>query len=180
MPGSHPFAVSVFIGTSLDGFIARPDGDITWLNSRAEGAGDYGYDEFMAGVDTVVMGRATYEVVIGFGPEMWPYGGKDVHVLSTRLDTDADDRITVHRTLGELVAALAERGTKRVYADGGQLIQAFLRAGMVDDITITRAPVLIGTGLPLFGPLDADVDLVHGSTRVLDAGFTQSTYNVAR
>ncbi|MER7177824.1 dihydrofolate reductase family protein [Streptomyces mesophilus] len=180
MPSSRPFVVSVFIGTSYDGFIARSDGDIGWLNSRAEGAGDYGYDAFMAGVDTVVMGRATYEVVIGFGPEMWPFAGKNVHVLSTRLDTDVDERVTVHRSFDDLVTALTEQGAKRVYADGGQLIQTFLRAGLVDDITVTRAPVLIGTGLPLFGPLDADVDLTHDSTRVLGAGFTQSTYHVTR
>ncbi|SIM58009.1 dihydrofolate reductase family protein [Micromonospora cremea] len=180
MPSTHQFTVSVFIGISLDGFIARPDGGIDWLTSRAEGAGDYGYDAFTADIDTVVMGRATYEVVTGFGPQMWPYDGKDVHVLSTQLDAHADDRITVHRDFDELVAGLDLRGAKRIYADGGQLIQTFLQAGLVSDITITRAPVLIGSGLPLFGPLNADIDLTHRSTRVLGAGFTQSTYSVAR
>lgn len=174
----QPFTVSVFIATSLDGFIARPDGDLDWLTSRGEQAGDMGYQEFMATIDTVVLGRATYEKVLTFGAEQWPYGGKHVAVLSTRLDGGADPRVTVYRDLDRLVRGLAERGTKSVYADGGQVVQSFLRAGLVHELTITTAPVLLGSGLPLFGPLDGDIALTHRSTTVHGAGFVQTTYAV--
>ncbi|WP_449061084.1 dihydrofolate reductase family protein [Planomonospora algeriensis] len=178
MTSQQPFTVSVFIATSLDGFIARPDGDIDWLTSRGEQAGDMGYQEFITGIDTVVMGRATYEKALTFGAEQWPYDGRHVAVLSTRLDDGADPRITVHRDLGRLTRALAERGTKSVYADGGQVVQSFLRAGLVHELTITTAPVLLGSGLRLFGALDGDIALVHRSTTVPGAGFVQTTYAV--
>ena len=102
------FHGAVFIATSLDGFIARPDGSIDWLTERGEQAGDTGYDEFMTAVDTVVLGRSTYEKVLTFG--FWPYEGKQVEVLSTTLDPDTDERIIVHRTLEGLVQSLEFRG----------------------------------------------------------------------
>ncbi|MFD0690132.1 dihydrofolate reductase family protein [Actinomadura fibrosa] len=176
MAAGRPFTASVFIATSLDGYIARADGDIEWLTSRGEKAGDTGYDDFAAGVDTLVIGRGTYEKVLTFGE--WPYEGKRVAVLSTRLPEDADPRVTVHRDLGALMRDLTGHGARRVYVDGGQVIQAFLRAGLLDDLTITTVPVLLGGGLPLFGALDGDVGLVHRSTRVLGAGLVQSSYTV--
>lgn len=172
------FHAAVFIAISLDGYIARPDGSIDWLTERGEHAGDTGYDEFMASIDTVVLGRNTYQQVLGF--DAWPYDGKQVEVLSTSLDPDADERIIVHRTLDALVETLNDRGARRVYADGGRVIQTFLRAGLLDELTITTAPVILGTGIPLFGPLDADVALTHNATRTLKAGFTQSDYTIHR
>ncbi|MEW9550609.1 dihydrofolate reductase family protein [Nonomuraea sp. NPDC050783] len=178
MASGHPFTSSVFIGTSLDGFIAREDGDLGWLTSRGEAAGtDLGYQEFIDGIDAIVMGRGTYETGLSFDP--WPYEGRDVAVLSTTLRPGADPRVTVHHDLGALVDALAERGAKNVYVDGGRTIRTFLRAGLIDRITITTVPVLLGTGRPLFGPVGGDVPLVHVSTRVLGAGVVQSTYEVA-
>lgn len=172
------FHAAVFIATSLDGFIARPDGSIDWLTERGEQAGDTGYDEFMAPIDTVVLGRKTFEKVLTFG--FWPYEGKHVEVLSTTLDPATDERIIVHRTLDGLVETLEDRGARRIYADGGAVIQTFLRAGLLNELTITTAPVLIGSGLPLFGALDQDVTLVHNATRTLKAGFVQSDYTVVR
>lgn len=172
------FHAAVFIAVSLDGYIARPDGSIDWLTERGEHAGDTGYDEFMASIDTVVVGRNTYEMALGFGA--WPYDGKQVEVLSTSLDPDADERIIVHRTLEALVETLNDRGARRVYTDGGRVIQTFLRAGLLDELTITTAPVILGTGIPLFGPLTADIPLTHNATRTLKAGFTQSDYTIQR
>ncbi|GAA4856058.1 dihydrofolate reductase family protein [Saccharopolyspora cebuensis] len=174
------FTAAAFIATSLDGFIARPDGDLEWLTSRNEQAGDMGYEKFTAGIDTVVLGRASYEAVLGFGTDVWPYAGKHVAVLSTRLATDADPRISVHRDLDELVAHLTDRGAKHVYADGGQVVQSFLRAGLLTELTITTAPVLLGAGLPLFGELSADIELIHESTTTYDAGYVQTTYTVRK
>jgi dihydrofolate reductase len=170
------FHAAVFIATSLDGFIARPDGSIDWLTDPAEKPGDTGYQEFMAVIDTVVLGRKTYETVLGF--DFWPYEGKQVEVLSSTLPAEADERIIVHRTLDGLVQTLNDRGAKRVYADGGGVIQTFLRAGLLNELTITTVPVLIGAGIPLFGELDHDVHLTHNATRTLNGGFTQSDYTV--
>ncbi|MET9695951.1 dihydrofolate reductase family protein [Streptomyces sp. NPDC006529] len=173
--GGRPFRTAVTIGVSLDGFIARPDGDIEWLTMRGAQAGDTGYEEFMAGIDTLALGRNTYEKVLTFG--FWPYGDKRVAVLSTGLITD-DPRVTVYRSLAELLAGLAEQGARKVYVDGGKMIQTFLREGLLDELVITTAPVLIGEGLPLFGALDRDVDLQLTAAKVLDAGFMQTTYAV--
>ncbi len=172
------FHAAVFIATSLDGFIARSDGSIDWLTERGEQAGDTGYDDFMASIDTVVLGRNTYELALGF--ESWPYEGKQVEVLSTTLDPDADERIIVHRTLEALIETLNDRGARRVYTDGGAVIQTFLRAGLLNELTITTAPVLLGSGIRLFGDLDNDIALTHNATRTLKAGFTQSDYTVQR
>ena len=172
------FHAAVFIATSLDGYIARPDGSIDWLTESGERAGDTGYDEFMESIDTVVLGRNTYEKVLGFG--FWPYEGKQVEVLSTTLDPDADERIIVHRTLEALIETLNDRGARRIYTDGGAVIQTFLRAGLLNELTITTAPILLGSGIRLFGDLDRDITLTHNATRTLKAGFTQSDYTIQR
>lgn len=169
-----PFIGSVFIATSTDGFIARTDGSLDWLTDR-DPPGDTGYDEFMAGVDALVMGRGTYDTVRGF--DEWPYAGRRTFVLSTTLPDD-DDRVQVHRSLDALVAAVTASGATHVYVDGGQVIQAFLRAGLIAELTLTRVPVLLGEGIPLFGPTGRDVALVHRRTRVLEAGLVQSVYDV--
>jgi dihydrofolate reductase len=174
----------VFIATSLDGFIARPDGGIDWLEGNPDAehvpgdAGvpeDFGYADHMADVDHVVMGRGTYEKVLTF--DAWPYTDRRVIVISGQLST-ADERITVTRSVDETVALLAERGARGVYVDGGATIQAFLRAGLIDTIVLTRIPVLIGDGKPLFGHLPADIRLVHEGTVVAANGYVQSRYRV--
>lgn len=170
----------VFVGTSVDGFIARENGDFDWLTSAGEALGETGYDDFFAGVDAMVLGRGTFDTVSTF-PE-WPYAGKRVLVLGRTLlrsEARADHPdTTMHATLAEVLDALAAEGRRRVYVDGGRTIQSFLRAGLIREITITRAPVLLGSGIPLFGPLTADVQLRHLATRELGAGFTQSSYEV--
>lgn len=172
---------SVFIGVSLDGFIAREDGSIDWLNAHAdEPGGDYGYRAFFDSVDALVMGRNTYEVARTFGE--WPYGAKPVFVLTSRpLDIPAElaDRVgTLSGPPGEIARQLAERGFGHVYVDGGRTIQDFLAAGLIQRMTITRLPVLIGTGIPLFGAVPHDVALRHVDTRAYANGLVQSTYEV--
>jgi dihydrofolate reductase len=168
---------TVFIGASVDGFIARPDGRLDWLPTGDQG---HGYDEFMATVDALVIGRGTFETVLGF--REWPYGQKPVVVLSSRaLDlTSLRDR-PVERMHGEpadVVARLETRGVGHIYVDGGVTIQRFLRAGLIQRMIITRVPVLIGQGIPLFGPLDADVRLRHVRTRDFPSGLVQTEYLV--
>ncbi|MEW5915051.1 MAG: dihydrofolate reductase family protein [Gemmatimonadota bacterium] len=171
--------VSVFVGTSVDGFIARPDGALDFLDASG-GSDDHGYHEFIATVDALVMGRNTYETVLSFGT--WPYGSKPVFVLSSRLLPAAPPNAVVEHLSGEpreIVASLKARGFQHVYLDGGLTIQRFLRAGLVDRLIVTRVPVLIGSGIPLFGQLDSDVSLKHVATRQYPSGLVQSEYTVA-
>ncbi|ADD45380.1 dihydrofolate reductase family protein [Stackebrandtia nassauensis] len=172
------FTATVFIGTSLDGNIARLDDDLDWLTSRGEQAGDMGFFEFLDSVDAVAMGRNTYDKVIGFGEENWPFGDRHVGVLSTTLPEDADPRVTVYRDLDDLVADFDKRGITHVYPDGGRLIQSFVRAGRIDRFIISVAPVLIGAGHRLFGELSHDVPLRLDSVADVGGGFAQLRYTV--
>jgi dihydrofolate reductase len=170
--------VSVFIGTSLDGFIARPDGALDWL---PEGGGEpHGYDEFIASVDALVIGRKTFEKVLTF--ETWPYGDKRVVVLSSHpVDLSAARGGVVEQMAGppaDIVSQLAAGGAHHLYVDGGITIQEFLRAGLVQRLIITRVPVLIGEGVPLFGTLPRDIRLHHVATRHYPSGLVQSEYHV--
>jgi dihydrofolate reductase len=177
MSGSELFLRAfVFLGLSVDGRIARPDGDLEWLTSRGEAAGDAGFTPFLESVDSVVMGRKTYEAIASY--DDWPYLDRPIHVISTTLAAEADSRITVHRSPESAVDALQRDGRQRVYVDGGATIRWFLAAKLVDEITLSQVPVLIGEGPSLFGPLGGDVDLEHVRTDVLDGGMVQTTYRV--
>lgn len=170
---------SVFVGASVDGFIARCNGAFDFL-SGGVGERENGYDEFFATVDALVIGRNTYDVVVPF--PTWPYGTKPVFVLSTRPLNPAPSGSVVERRSGtpaEIFSLLEARGFQHVYVDGGLTIQAFLRAGLINRLVVTRVPVLIGTGIPLFGTVDADIRLEHVSTRQLSGGAIQSEYAVA-
>ena len=169
---------SVFIGTSVDGFIARLNGDLDFL---PPGGGEpHGYNEFMATVDALVIGRKTFETVLAF-PE-WPYGSKKVIVLSGRtLDLSGVQGGGVEQMSGppqEIVSKLNARGFSHLYIDGGITIQRFLRAGSIDRLIITRVPVLIGEGIPLFGALPGDVKLQHVQTRHFASGLVQTEYAI--
>ena len=170
---------SVFIGISIDGFIARPNGDLDWLPTG--GGEPHGYAEFMASVDALVIGRKTFETVLAF--DVWPYGDKRVVVLSSRpVDFSAVRGGVVEQMSGapaEIVARLAATGAHHLYIDGGITIQEFLRVGLIQRLIITRVPVLIGAGIPLFGALARDVRLTHVATRHYPSGLVQSEYLVA-
>jgi dihydrofolate reductase len=170
---------SVFIGTSVDGFIARLNDDLDFL---PEGGGEpHGYNEFIASVDAIVIGRKTFEKVLSM--ETWPYGDKRVVILSSRpLDLSAAVGGVVEQMGGapaEIVSQLAARGVHHLYIDGGITIQRFLRAGLIQRLIITRVPVLIGEGIPLFGTLPRDIRLRHVATRHYPSGLVQSEYEVA-
>jgi len=170
--------VSVFVGTSVDGFIARPNNDLDFL---PEGGGEpHGYVEFIASVDAIVIGRNTFEKVLTLGP--WPYDDKRVVVLSSRpVDLSAARGGRVEQMGGppaEIVSQLASSGAHNLYIDGGITIQRFLSAGLVQRLIITRVPVLIGVGLPLFGALPRDVRLRHVATRSYPSGLVQSEYHI--
>jgi dihydrofolate reductase len=166
---------SVFVGISLDGFIARVDGALDFL---PPGGGEpHGYDEFMATVDALLIGRKTYETALTF--DAWPYGEKPVFVLSTRALAQAPPGAVVEGMSGDpadIVSRLDARGIRHAYVDGGITIQRFLQAGLIQRLIITRVPVLIGTGIPLFGVLQHDIVLRHVATRQYAGGLVQSEY----
>lgn len=175
--------VSVYIATSLDGFIARDNGDLDWLvgEGPAPAGEDYGYKAFMDTVDAIVMGRGTFDKVLTFGA--WPYPNRLVTVLSSRaLEAPEAVLAGVERLAGapaEIHAQLAARGVQHVYLDGGATIRQFLSAGLIDRLIITRVPILIGSGIPLFGPLGHDLRLDHVATRSYASGLVQDEYEPA-
>lgn len=166
---------SVFIAVSVDGFIARSDGSLDWLSIVESPGEDYGYQRFFDAIDTLVIGRSTYEVALGFDP--WPYRGKRCVVLSHR---EASARHGEEFFAGE-VTALAERlaaeGSKRVYVDGGAVIRQFLSAGLIDDLTLSVIPLLLGAGIPLFGSGSArDQRLELLGSQSFPSGLVQLRY----
>lgn len=170
--------LSVFCGVSVDGFLARPNHALDFLD--AGGQEPHGFEEFYASVDVVVIGRKTFEVVLSFG--QWAYGKKAVVVLSSRpLDLSTVTGGNVQLMCGEpavIVRELQARGFTHAYVDGGITIQRFLAAGLIHRMVITRVPVLIGEGIPLFGPVPRDIGLNHLATRTYDGGLVQSEYEI--
>jgi len=177
---------SVYIATTLDGFIARENGELDWLpgsdgevDVNAENE-DFGFNAFIDSIDVLVMGRNTYELVLSSG--LWPYGNKRVIVLSRTLKKLANNLPSSvelkSRLPNELYTELQEAGAQHLYIDGGKTIQGFLDSGLVDEITITKVPVLIGKGIPLFGDLNKDKSLKHIETQSYKNGFVQSKYAV--
>ncbi|HRF60252.1 MAG TPA: dihydrofolate reductase family protein [Fimbriimonadaceae bacterium] len=176
-----PLCCRVFIATSLDGFIARTDGSIDWLmeaqRSVPEGE-DCGYEDFMEEVDVLVMGRNTFEQVATFDP--WPYGDLPVIVLSSQPMSEPDSPTIRVCSAGpiDLVAELEAAGYRNAYIDGGQTIASFLREGLIQEMTITTIPILLGSGRPLFTGIEHDIHLERVATRSWPFGFVQTTYRV--
>lgn len=171
----------VFIATSLDGFIAREDGDIDWLLSRDDPDEDHGYRDFIRDIDGLVMGRGSFEAIARMGE--WPYD-RPVLVLSRTL---ASGPVPAHLNgsvrFADLAPAaamqmLAAEGWRRVYVDGGRIVQSFLREGLIADMVITQVPVILGAGRPLFGPTGGDIALTHVRTTAFPSGLVQSHYRV--
>ncbi len=173
---------TAFIAASLDGFIARRDGDIKWLDDprHTDVGEDYGYTALTVKIDAIVLGRKSFEKVLTFGN--WPYGTMRVIVMA-RSPIDIPPAIAEHvqtssATPDTLIADLASQGLKHLYIDGGQLIQSFLAARLLNELIITRIPRLLGAGIPLFGPLPDEIGLQHVETKAFPKGLVQSRYEV--
>lgn len=170
--------LSVFCGVSVDGFLARPNHTFDFLD--AGGQEPHGYEEFYSSVDVVVIGRKTFEVVRAFGG--WYYGKKQVVVLSSQsIDFSSIQDATVEQMSGDpaaIVSRLSARGFQHAYIDGGVTIQRFLAAGLINRLIVTRVPILIGSGIPLFAALPHDILLNHIATRTYKGGLVQSEYEI--
>ena len=169
-------SVILFIAMSLDGYIARPDGDIGWLSSVEQAGEDYGYGSFIAGVDTVILGRKTYDTVLGFGVP-FPHADKDCYVI-TRSERPKEGNITFYRgELGALVQALRERPGKNIFVDGGaEIVNEMMRQGLIDEYIISIIPVFLGAGIRLFNGFRPEQSLSCVGTTRFASGLVQLHY----
>jgi dihydrofolate reductase len=169
--------ISVYVGTSLDGFIARKDGNIDWLVKFQNNEVSKSYEEFISRIDTIVIGRGTYETVLNF--PSWPYE-KKVFVLSTSIKQIPDSLKGKASILSmkpkELLDFLSHEGFSNIYVDGGKVIQNFLKEDCIDELIVTKLPVLIGNGIPLFGDLNNDLQFKHIRTDIYSNGLVKSHY----
>lgn len=168
----------VYIATSLDGYIARKDGNIDWLMETPNpDNSDYGFSDFMKRVDALIMGRNTFELVLKFG--QWPYT-KPVFVLSETMKEIPEDLMEkaelIQGELSTIVGELKKRGFENLYIDGGKTIQSFLKQGMIDEIIITRIPIVLGSGIPLFKEMDLELRFEHVQTEILNRALVKSRY----
>ena len=181
---------SVFIATSVDGFIARPDGSVDWLHSAGNqnvemgDQIDMGFNDFISSVDCMVMGRKCMEVIsnMNLTSEQWPYGNIRIIVLSNTLkEVPSNMANNVELYSGDLqvlMTQLESEGFKHSYIDGGTTIQGFLRLKLINEITITRAPLILGDGISLFGKTNKDIALSEAKATAYANGFVQVQYEV--
>ncbi len=165
---------SVFIATSLDGYIARPDGGIDWLDRVQTDGEDYGFAAFYASVDALVMGRGTYDKALSF--DAWPYAGKRVVVMTHRPAAPRDGVTFVAGTPHRVLEALDAR---HVYVDGGAVIRQFLAAGLIAELTISVIPIVLGGGIRLFDGGEGEHALVLGDAKTFPSGLVQLRYRVS-
>jgi dihydrofolate reductase len=165
---------SVFIATSLDGFIARRDGAIDWLSIVERAGEDYGYARFFADVDALILGRRTYDVARGF--PSWPYGDKRCVVLTNHPPAARHGERFQAGPPAPLLAQLHADGVRRVYVDGGAVIRQFLREDLIDDVTLSIVPVLLGDGIRLFDDSVPERTLRLAASKAFPSGLVQLTY----
>ncbi|MFN8672971.1 MAG: dihydrofolate reductase family protein [Candidatus Sericytochromatia bacterium] len=173
----------VFIATSFDGYIAKIDGDIEWLNNPEYAKSELNgikYEDFISTIDLIVMGRNTYEKVLTFG--FWPYENTPVLVLTSKTLNIPDNLIgkieILNNSPEEIMLKLQERKLKKVYIDGGKTIQNFLKSKLIDELIITQIPILLGNGIPLFEKNDNEYKLELLDSQKSENGFVQSRYKI--
>lgn len=170
--------ISVFLACSLDGYIATEEGKLDWLEGVHMVEEDFGLRSFLFGIDTIVMGRKTYELVNSFS--IWPYEGKRVVVLSSTLETVRPEAELANLEVDTLVEKLTEEGSKSIWVDGGETIAAFLYRGLVDQMTLSTIPVILGKGIPLFHEMNRSFSCRLLSTHTYESGLVQNVYSVLK
>lgn len=181
---------SVFIATSMDGFIAKKDGNVDWLNTAGNGKAitgenaDMGLNDYLSSVDCMIMGRKCMDMIssMNLTPEQWFYGDLKIIVLSNTLKEAPEnlkDKVVMYSgDLETLISNLENEGYQHAYIDGGTTIQAFINLEMINELTITKAPVLLGEGIPLFGKTVKDIKLEAGEVVAFPNDFIQIKYKV--
>ena len=172
--------IVLYIATSVDGYIATPDGGVDWLPAIDTGEADYGYDRFYAGIDALVMGRKTYEQVLTFGD--WPYPGKPSYVMSRRqIETKIPEVIITASSPVELVSELQQNHYQHLWLVGGAATAAAFRAeNLITAYILSIMPVLLGDGIPLFSRTELQNGLTLTASEVFRSGVVQLTYEVDR
>jgi len=168
----------VYIATSLDGYIAGPDGELDWLDDIPNpDHSDYGYAEFIKGIDAIVMGRKTFDIVMSF--DSWPYT-KPVFVLSNSLKElprgSAKNAEIISGELSDILKRLQDNGYHTLYIDGGRTIQSFLAEDLIDTMIIARIPIILGKGIPLFGEQTERLKFRHVKTEVHSNALVMTEY----
>jgi len=166
----------VYIAASLDGYIARADGGLDWLSMADLEGEDYGFYKFYSSMDTIVMGRKTYETAVNFDP--WPYSEKKCTVYTSGNFSAKYNESFFSGSLEELHDHLVKSGADSVYVDGGQLIQGFLERGYIDEFTVSILPVILGEGIPLFSKLSKEKKLTLKHSKSYDTGLVQLCYSI--
>jgi dihydrofolate reductase len=172
-----------YIAISLDGFIARKDGGLDWLDIDT-GGDDCGFKDFLLSIDAMIMGRVTFQKILEIG--QWVYGDIPVFVPSTTLQQkDVPEHLSskltvVQGTPTSLMEDLKAKGKKRVYVDGGKTVQSFIQEGLLDELTLTQFPVLLGTGIPLFGETKGDVKWELVNSKAFAFGLVQNHYKLLK
>ncbi len=169
--------ISIYIATSIDGYIARKDGGLDWLDRVGGFDEDYGFQELLGSIDALIIGRKTYEVATTV-PD--PYPGKRVVVLSNSLNAVRNDMELYRGDLGELLAKLHQEGIQHIWIDGGVTISQFLALQMVDMMTLSIIPVILGSGIPLFNVIDKEIPLKALSSETYPSGLIQLKYELVR
>lgn len=175
--------ISAFIATSIDGYIAKKNGDIDWLTkfilpTDENEDKDCGFSKFFSSVDALVMGRNSYDVVSNF--ETWPYEGKRVVVLSSTLTSVCEKAELFKGDIGYLIEKLQTDGIKHIYVDGGATISQFLNMGLINQIIISIIPVVLGSGIPLFSKINDDKWLQLVSSQAYSNGLVQIRYELVK
>lgn len=182
---------SVFIATSIDGMIAKKDGSVDWLHSAGNlnadmgSRADMGFNDYISSVDCMIMGRKCMEAIssMNLTPEHWPYGSLRIIVLSNslkNLPANMQGKVELYSgNLNDLISNLESEGFTHAYIDGGTTIRGFLKLKMINEITITRAPILLGEGIPLFGSIEQDIKLTESKAEAFPNDFVQVRYKVS-
>jgi dihydrofolate reductase len=165
---------AVFVATSIDGFIALPDGSVRWLDAVQLDGEDYGFGAFFGTIDTLLMGRLTWETVQRL--DAWPYAGKRVVVLTHRPAEGTHGESFRAGEPAALLAALYAEGARRVYVDGGAVISQLVREGLVDELTLSIIPLVLGDGIRLFQGALPRRALRLASSHAYPSGLVQLRY----
>lgn len=172
--------VIVYIACSMDGYIAGPNDDLGFLHKVEKPGEDYGYGQFIESIDTVIMGRKTYEKVMSMVSE-FPHASRECYVMTSTPRMDSGKTTFYTGDLRQLVVMLTQQNGRDIFIDGGaEIINSLMKDNLVDEFIISTVPVILGDGTPLFKGGRPEADLEFVSVRHFDTGLVQLHYSVIK